>query len=102
MGKWEIARYEQFSFSHTYFQKTCTADTLKAGLVWDRVKQQINPIFFFSSNTTADFFETACSWKSVKAKMSYETSNNADLNACNSRQSKIELQYTGTYLIPLP
>ena len=29
VGKGEIARYKQFLFFPQYFQKTCTADTLK-------------------------------------------------------------------------
>ena len=37
VGKGEIARYEQFLLFSQCFQKTCTADTKKAGLVWDRV-----------------------------------------------------------------
>ena len=36
MGKGEIARYEQFLFFPHCFQKTCTADTLKQGLVWKK------------------------------------------------------------------
>ena len=35
--KGEIARYEQFLLFPLRFQKTCTADTLKPGLVWERV-----------------------------------------------------------------
>ena len=35
--KGEIARYEQFLLFPQCFQKTCTADTQKPGLVWDRV-----------------------------------------------------------------
>ena len=27
-----------FSFSHSAFQKACTADTYKQGLFWERVK----------------------------------------------------------------
>ena len=37
MGKGEIARYEQFLLFPQCFQKTCAADTLKPGLVWERV-----------------------------------------------------------------
>ena len=37
-GKGEIAPYEQFLLFPRCFQKTCTADTLKLGLVWERVK----------------------------------------------------------------
>ena len=33
VGKGEIARYEQFLLFPQCFQKTCTADTLKPGLV---------------------------------------------------------------------
>ena len=36
LGKGVIARYEQFLLSPHCFQKTCTADRLKQGLVWDR------------------------------------------------------------------
>ena len=37
MGKGEIARYEQFLLFPPCFQKTCTADKQKPGLVWERV-----------------------------------------------------------------
>ena len=37
MGKGEIARYEQFLIFPQCFQKTCTADIVKAGPVWERV-----------------------------------------------------------------
>ena len=39
VGKGEIARYEQFILFLQFFQKTCTADTQKPGLVWERVKK---------------------------------------------------------------
>ena len=42
VGKGEIARYEQFLLFPQCFQKTCTADTLKPGLVWERVKSLPN------------------------------------------------------------
>ena len=35
--KGEIARYEQFLLFPQCFQKTCSVDTLKPGLVWERV-----------------------------------------------------------------
>ena len=38
--KGEIARYEQFLLFPHCFQKTCTADMLKSGLVWERVQQR--------------------------------------------------------------
>ena len=38
VGKGEIARYEQFLLFPQCLQKTSTADTLKSGLVWERVK----------------------------------------------------------------
>ena len=38
VGKGEIVRYEQFLLFKLCFQKTCTTDTLKPGLVWERVK----------------------------------------------------------------
>ena len=37
VGKGEIARDEQFLLFPQCFQKTCTADTLKPGLDWERV-----------------------------------------------------------------
>ena len=37
VGKGEIARYEQFLLFPQCFQKTCTADTKKPGLDWERV-----------------------------------------------------------------
>ena len=37
MGKEEIARYEKFLLFPQHFQKTCTTDTLKQGLVRERV-----------------------------------------------------------------
>ena len=40
-GKRKIACYEQFLLFHQCFQKTCTADTQKPGLVWKRVNRQI-------------------------------------------------------------
>ena len=36
--KGEIAHYEQFLLFPQCFQKTCTADMEKPGLVWERVK----------------------------------------------------------------
>ena len=38
VGKGEIARYEQFFLFPQCFPKISTADTLKPGLVWERVK----------------------------------------------------------------
>ena len=40
VGKGEIARYEQFLLFPQCFRKTCTADTEKPGLVWERVNTQ--------------------------------------------------------------
>ena len=37
MGKGEIARYGQFLLFQQCFQKTCTADMYKPGLVWETV-----------------------------------------------------------------
>ena len=39
VGKGKIARYEQFLLFPQSFQKTCTADMYKPGLVWERVNQ---------------------------------------------------------------
>ena len=41
VGKGEIARYEQFLLFPQCFQKTCTADKQKPGLVWERVKKNL-------------------------------------------------------------
>ena len=41
-GKGEIARSEQFLLFTQCFQKTCTADTLKPGIVWERVMPHLN------------------------------------------------------------
>ena len=38
LGKGEIARFERFLLFPQCFQKICIADTLKQGLVWERVK----------------------------------------------------------------
>ena len=38
VGKGEIARYEQFLLFPPWFQKICTVDTLKPGLVWEWIK----------------------------------------------------------------
>ena len=38
VGKGEIAGFEQFLLFPQCFQKSCTADTYKPGLVWERVK----------------------------------------------------------------
>ena len=38
LGKGEIAHYEQFLLFQQCFQKTCTTDTYKPGLIWERVK----------------------------------------------------------------
>ena len=39
VGKGKIARNEQFLLFPQWFQKTCSADKRKPGLVWERVKQ---------------------------------------------------------------
>ena len=36
VGKGEIAHFEQFLIFSRCFQKTCTADTSKIGLVWKK------------------------------------------------------------------
>ena len=41
MGKGEIARNEQFPLFPWCFQKTCTADTSKQGLAWERFNLRI-------------------------------------------------------------
>ena len=42
LGKGEIARYEQFLLFPQCFQKTCTANPYKPGLVWERVNPYID------------------------------------------------------------
>ena len=42
--KGEITRYEQFLLFPQCFQKTCMADTYKAGPVWERVKQVLKNV----------------------------------------------------------
>ena len=44
VGKREIARYEEFILFPQCFQRTCTADTYKPGLVWERVKSESEKI----------------------------------------------------------
>ena len=39
VGNGGIARHKQFLLFPQCFQKTCTADSLKPGLVWERVKE---------------------------------------------------------------
>ena len=39
VGKGEIACYKQFLLFPQCFQKPCTTDTKKPGLVWERIKQ---------------------------------------------------------------
>ena len=41
VGKGGIARYEQFLLFPQCFQKACTADKQKPGLVWERVKRML-------------------------------------------------------------
>ena len=40
-GIGEIARYEQFLLFPQCFQKICTADTKRPGIVWERVKYEL-------------------------------------------------------------
>ena len=49
MGKGEIARYEQFLLFPQFFQKACTADTIKPGIVWERVNSLSNDIILAMS-----------------------------------------------------
>ena len=42
VGRGEIARYEQFLLFPQCFQKACTSDTEKSGLVLERVKLQFS------------------------------------------------------------
>ena len=46
VGKGEIARYEQFFLFPQCFQKTCTEDMLKPGLVREKVeKRKVKSLF---------------------------------------------------------
>ena len=49
MGKGEIAHDEQFLLFPQCFQKTCIANTLKPGLVWERVKAPSHLRIFLTS-----------------------------------------------------
>ena len=40
VGKGEIARYEQFSFSHSVFKILVPQTRKKPGLVWERVNEK--------------------------------------------------------------
>ena len=51
--KGEIARYEQFLLFTMCFQKTHTADMLKPGIVWERIKGA-SILFYKLSITTND------------------------------------------------
>ena len=42
LAKGEIAHSEQFLLFHQCFQKTCTADTLKQGVVRERLSNEVN------------------------------------------------------------
>ena len=50
-GKREIARYEQFLLFPQCFQKTCTTDKKKSGLVWERVKGYVLCLFMIPVNS---------------------------------------------------
>ena len=61
VGKGEIDRYEQFLLFPQCFQKTCTADTLKPGLVWKRVRRQTSSeIGFYNRNYSE--IQSVSSW----------------------------------------
>ena len=47
VGKGQIARHEQFHLFPQCFEKTCTADTLKPGLVWESVNPLPNNPYFY-------------------------------------------------------
>ena len=49
VGKGEIASYEQFLLFPQCFQRTCTADTQKLGLVWERVKSPLMTVIVQSA-----------------------------------------------------
>ena len=53
MEKGEIARYEQFLLFPQCFQKTCTADSPKQGLVWKKVKAENGPFRSFIEYASA-------------------------------------------------
>ena len=53
MGKGEIAHDDQFLLFPQCFQKSCTADTQKPGLVWERVNSLSNDKLLDLSNLKA-------------------------------------------------
>ena len=53
-GKGEIAHDEQFLLFPQCFQKSCTADTYKPGLVWERVNPVPHMAILDSSNSAAN------------------------------------------------
>ena len=55
VGKGEIARYEQFLLFMQCFQKACSADTYKPGLVWEGIKG------YSLINTFDKFYNLSCS-----------------------------------------
>ena len=55
VGKGEIAHYEQFLLFPHCFQKTCTADILKPGLVWERVNLWENMYTWSFVTLVSDF-----------------------------------------------
>ena len=44
VGKGDIARYEQFLLFPQCFQKACTAETYKPGLIWESIKSNSGTI----------------------------------------------------------
>ena len=58
MEKGEIARYEQFHLFPQCFQKTSAADTLKPGLVWERVNQSLEFACTFKVSYLCTIFQS--------------------------------------------
>ena len=56
-GKGEIACYEQFLLFPQCFQTTCTADTLKPGLVWERVKLVLKNVIKLAKGSPNNIFQ---------------------------------------------
>ena len=54
-GKGKTAPYEQFLLLLQCSQKTCTSDTLKPGLIWERVKAEKYAVYRYSF-FRGDFF----------------------------------------------
>ena len=96
VGKGEIAHYEQFHLFPQCFQKSCTADTLKQGLVWASINTHISVVIcsFFEFGTVTKW----CTREWVKINQHSCTINNGAYNPQWYLQSTMVLTINnGTY-----